>query len=40
MRGTEMLECELTLRDGAVLWDLNGLAGDDWEKTTTVTRTR
>lgn len=32
MRGTEKLECELSLRDGNVVWDLNGLAGEDWEK--------
>lgn len=26
MDGTQKLECELTLRDGAVVWDLNGIA--------------
>jgi len=29
--GTQRLGCELTLRDGAVAWDLNGLAGEPWE---------
>ncbi len=28
--GTKRLECELTLRDGEVVWDLNGRAGEDW----------
>ena len=31
MDGTQRLGCELTLRDGAVVWDLNGLAGEPWE---------
>jgi dihydroorotase len=30
LRGTKKLECELTLRSGQVLWDLNGLAGADY----------
>jgi dihydroorotase len=30
--GTSRLGCELTLRDGAVVYDLNGLASDPWEK--------
>jgi dihydroorotase len=29
--GTKMLVCELTLRDGAIEWDLNGRAGVDWK---------
>ena len=29
--GTQKLTCELTLRDGKVVWDLNGRAGDDWQ---------
>jgi dihydroorotase len=29
--GTQKLGCELTLRDGAVVWDLNGLASPAWE---------
>ena len=31
-RGAQKLECELTLRDGRVVWDLNGRAGEDWQK--------
>ena len=31
MEGTQKLACELTVRDGRVLWDLNGLAGKPWE---------
>ncbi len=30
--GTQRLGCELTLRDGVVVWDLNGLAAAPWEK--------
>ena len=30
--GTQKLTCELTLRDGAVVYDLNGLAAVPWEK--------
>lgn len=29
--GTQRLVSELTLRKGAVVWDLNGLAGGDWK---------
>jgi dihydroorotase len=29
--GTKMIVCELTLRQGAVEWDLNGRAGEDWK---------
>jgi dihydroorotase len=28
--GTKKLECELTLRDGRVVWDLNGRAGEEY----------
>ena len=31
LNGTQRLGCELTLRDGAVLYDLNGLAAEPWE---------
>jgi dihydroorotase len=31
MSGTRKLECELTLREGRVVWDLNGLAGRAWD---------
>ena len=30
--GTQKLECELTLLDGKVEWDLNGRAGVDWQQ--------
>lgn len=29
--GEQKIDCELTLRDGAVVWDLNGLSMDPWE---------
>jgi dihydroorotase len=32
MKGTQKLEGELTLRDGRVVWDLNGLTRQDWDK--------
>ena len=31
LRGTSKLQCELTLRAGQVVWDLNGTAGQDLE---------
>jgi dihydroorotase len=31
-RGNQRLACELTLRGGKVMWDLNGRASLDWEK--------
>ncbi len=31
MKGNQKLECELTLRDGKVVYDLNGLASSDWK---------
>lgn len=30
--GSRLLTCELTLRAGKVVWDLNGRAAQDWEK--------
>lgn len=30
--GTQLLQCELTLRAGRVVWDQNGIAADPWEK--------
>jgi dihydroorotase len=30
MMGTQKLECELTIRAGQVVWDLNGRAATDW----------
>ena len=32
MRGSQRLECELTVRDGLVVWDLNGITREDWDK--------
>jgi dihydroorotase len=32
MRGTQRLVCELTLRDGKVAWELNGITRDSWDK--------
>jgi dihydroorotase len=32
LKGTQRLRCELTLRDGKIVYDLNGLAGEDWDK--------
>ena len=32
MRGTQKLQAELTVREGAIVWDLNGLAADDWDQ--------
>jgi dihydroorotase len=31
MSGTRKLECELTLREGRVVWDLNGIAARAWD---------
>lgn len=31
MQGTRKLECELTIRGGRVVWDLNGITREDWE---------
>ena len=30
--GTEKLEAELTIREGEIVWDLNGLAMEKWTK--------
>jgi dihydroorotase len=32
MAGNSKLEAELTIRAGKIVWDLNGLAGQDWVK--------
>ncbi|MEZ5361274.1 MAG: amidohydrolase/deacetylase family metallohydrolase [Bryobacterales bacterium] len=32
LKGTKNLECELTLKDGRPVWDLNGLTAVDWQK--------
>lgn len=30
-KGDQLLKTELTIREGKVVWDLNGRAGEDWE---------
>ena len=32
LKGNQRLRCELTLRDGKIVYDLNGRAGEDWDK--------
>jgi hypothetical protein len=32
MLGDEKLICELTVRDGQVVWDLNGITREDWTR--------
>jgi dihydroorotase len=32
MKGTQKLACELTVRAGKVVWDLNGITREDWDK--------
>jgi dihydroorotase len=32
MSGDEKLVCELTVRDGQVVWDLNGITREDWTR--------
>lgn len=34
MMGTKKLVCELTLRDGKIVYDLNGISADRWDATT------
>lgn len=31
IKGTQKLECELTLREGKVVWDLNGISHPEWD---------
>jgi dihydroorotase len=31
MRGTQRIACELTLRDGKVAWEMNGITRESWE---------
>jgi dihydroorotase len=33
IKGDQKLVCELTLREGKVVWDLNGIASPEWDKT-------
>ena len=32
MKGDKKIVCELTLKDGEVVYDLNGIASNDWNK--------
>ena len=32
MKGTQKLDCELTIRDGLVVFDLNGISREDWSR--------
>ena len=32
LKGNQKLSCELTVRDGKVVFDLNGIAREDWDK--------
>jgi len=32
MKGNQLLEAELTVRDGMVVWDRNGITREDWDK--------
>ena len=32
LRGHQKLTCELTVRDGKVVYDLNGITREDWDK--------
>ncbi len=32
LRGARRLACEMTLREGRVVWDLNGLTARDWDR--------
>jgi dihydroorotase len=31
MKGDRKLVAEMTLRDGKIVWDLNGISARDWE---------
>ena len=31
MEGRQKLTCEMTIREGRVVWDLNGKAGEPWQ---------
>ena len=32
IKGNQKLEAELTIRAGNIVWDLNGLSAEEWEK--------
>ncbi len=31
LKGTQKLVAEMTIRDGRVVWDLNGMSSQDWD---------
>jgi dihydroorotase len=31
MKGTQKLVAEMTIRDGRIVWDLNGMSSQDWD---------
>ena len=37
LEGRQKLACELTVRNGLVVWDLNGITREDWQKRTVYT---
>jgi dihydroorotase len=34
MKGTQKLVAEMTIRDGRIVWDLNGMSSQDWDHAT------
>jgi len=34
IEGNQKLQCELTIREGNVVWDLNGISMPTWQKST------
>ena len=32
LKGDKKLECELTLRKGQIVWDLNGISQPEWKE--------
>ncbi|MDP7612792.1 MAG: amidohydrolase family protein, partial [Dehalococcoidia bacterium] len=35
LNSNKRIECEMTIKDGKILWDINGRSKDDWESTPT-----
>jgi len=40
IEGNQKLECELTIKGGDVVWDLNGISGEDWSQDPVVLKTK
>jgi len=36
LMGSQKLLCQMTVRDGEIVWDLNGLSKEDWRKNTVI----